>query len=262
MGWKQETESAEWSARRGHSSVVFDGKIWIMGGEDVVSRLNDVWYSTNGSTWTEATASAGWSERFYHISKAFQEKIYMIAGYNIDGLRDVWSSTNGATWIKEFETSSWDKKWSFSCDVLNDKLLVMGGANNTNDVWSWPHTQDTTAPATEDSHGIILGTSDAAFNTAHTNLTTPITHGTGAGQLEYGANPETLLVQEPAVSGSKTTMKMARRVENNSGSPITVKEVGIKTQAGTLICRLVDSTGTTLADGESRTFIVEWETEV
>lgn len=45
MMWTQTTTSAAWTARYDHASVVFDNKVWIIGGNGGVNR-NDVWYST------------------------------------------------------------------------------------------------------------------------------------------------------------------------------------------------------------------------
>ena len=39
--WIQVTSAAPWSARAYHSSVVFDNKIWVMGGKDPILK-NDV----------------------------------------------------------------------------------------------------------------------------------------------------------------------------------------------------------------------------
>jgi len=45
--WTQATASAGWSGRHGHTSVVYDGKMWVMGGTDG-SYKRDVWRSTDG----------------------------------------------------------------------------------------------------------------------------------------------------------------------------------------------------------------------
>ena len=65
--WTQQTGSAVWSARDGHSSVALpDGSIVLMGGYDGDDK-NDVWRSTDkGVTWTQQTGSAGWSARVSH----------------------------------------------------------------------------------------------------------------------------------------------------------------------------------------------------
>jgi hypothetical protein len=51
--WVQATASAAWSPRIRLTSLIFDNKMWVIGGYN-----NDVWYSTDGANWTLATASA------------------------------------------------------------------------------------------------------------------------------------------------------------------------------------------------------------
>ncbi len=62
---RRSTASADWTGRWAHTSVVFDNKIWVMGGVNVDGnfRKNDVWASSNGSSWTQVDASADWTER-------------------------------------------------------------------------------------------------------------------------------------------------------------------------------------------------------
>ncbi|MDZ7718756.1 MAG: hypothetical protein U5K72_08075 [Balneolaceae bacterium] len=61
--WTQATDDAGFEPRVGHKSVVFDNKIWVIGGlqrtdgEDI--HFNDVWYSENGIDWTMATDDIG-----------------------------------------------------------------------------------------------------------------------------------------------------------------------------------------------------------
>ncbi len=62
MTWTQATSAASWSTRWQHTSVVFDNKMWVMGGYGG-SYLHDVWYSTDGTNWTCATSAAPWSAR-------------------------------------------------------------------------------------------------------------------------------------------------------------------------------------------------------
>ena len=45
INWYQATPNANFSKRQSHSSVVFNNKIWVIGGGDNTSFYNDVWYS-------------------------------------------------------------------------------------------------------------------------------------------------------------------------------------------------------------------------
>jgi hypothetical protein len=93
--WIQALSHAPWSPRVGHSSLAFDGKMWVFGG----TETNDVWRSPDGIHWTTATSHAAWSPRSGHSSVMFGGKMWVLGGN--DGtrdLRDVWYSTDGAKW--------------------------------------------------------------------------------------------------------------------------------------------------------------------
>ena len=48
--WASATSAAAFTARLNHTSVVYDNKMWVIGGDDESesSCLNDVWYSGDG----------------------------------------------------------------------------------------------------------------------------------------------------------------------------------------------------------------------
>jgi len=73
-----------------------------------------------------------------------------------------------------------------------------------------------------DTHGIVVGTSDAAWSYTQYCLQAQITHGTGSGQLSYGATT-TQLVSD---TGSPAKLTLQRSFDNNSGGDITVREIG------------------------------------
>ncbi len=143
ISWAKATASAGWSARNGHSSVVFNGKIWIIGGSDG-SLKNDVWSSDDGVIWTEVTASATtprWSSRYGHSSVVFNGKIWVIGGRDGSNKNDVWSSDDGVNWTEvtaSATTPRWSGRYSHSSVVFNDKIWVLGGntVSRQNDVWS------------------------------------------------------------------------------------------------------------------------------
>jgi len=135
MEWTQATANAGWSARACHTSVVFDNKIWVMGGAG--SYKNDVWYSTNGVTWIQATANAGWSARSEYTSVVFDNKMWVMGGYDGSSLRnDVWYSSDGVTWTRATANAGWSARYGHTSVVFDNKMWVMGGAGSyKNDVW-------------------------------------------------------------------------------------------------------------------------------
>jgi hypothetical protein len=144
--WTRATDNAQFSARSRHSSVVFDNKMWVIGGNDGSSK-NDVWSSTNGITWTEVRANGaarGFPARHSHTSVVFDDgagkKMWVIAGRESRPLNDIWHSTNGATWTNATDAAAFSIRYSHTSVVFNDsdstKMWVIGGYPSKNDVWN------------------------------------------------------------------------------------------------------------------------------
>lgn len=155
--WTLATEEAQWSRRAGHSSVVFDNKIWLIGGYEIVEQedrngnphyllgmKNDVWYSEDGVNWTQATDSASWSERARHTSVVYDGRMWIIGGYEyqlpsmtpplqfIETYGDVWSSTDGIIWgeIHQEETETWRGEYGRTHHrslIFDDEMWIIGG---------------------------------------------------------------------------------------------------------------------------------------
>jgi Kelch motif len=148
--WEQAAKSAAWSPRIAAAVVVFNGKMWLLGGTedyyfgDDRSLKNDVWSSTDGKLWTLATDHAGWSPRAYHQVGVLNGKMYVFGGGNYvpnyRAFNDVWSSADGARWTKEIESTPWHPRLWFSSVVYRDRIWVLGGwsnnpSKNWDDVW-------------------------------------------------------------------------------------------------------------------------------
>lgn len=86
--WTQITPQAGWSPRLAAATVVFQNKIWVLGGTedyyfgDESSLRDDVWSSPDGAHWTLETAHAGWSPRAYHQAVVHDGKIWVLGGGN------------------------------------------------------------------------------------------------------------------------------------------------------------------------------------
>jgi len=132
----QATAAAGFSGRRNHESVVFNNKMWVIGGYDGAVK-NDVWYSSDGVTWIQATDAAGFSARTEHQSVVFDNKMWVIGG--IDGAvkNDVWYSSDGVTWIQATAAAGFTARRYHESVVFDNKIWVIGGYDgaNKNDVW-------------------------------------------------------------------------------------------------------------------------------
>ena len=157
--WEEVTKASgsnKWKARSEHTSVMFNSKIWVLGGDDGNTR-NDVWSSPDGKTWTQVNAAADWKARSEHTSVVFKGKIWVLGGYDgTNPLNDVWSSPDGSTWTESMPPSSarkitagtgknwWTARAAHTSVVFapagaGKKIWVLGGNNYTNplnDVWS------------------------------------------------------------------------------------------------------------------------------
>ena len=173
--WEEVTKASgsnKWTARYYHTSVVFNSKIWVMGGGGSgPERFNDVWSSPDGETWTESTPPGSarkitsgnnknwWAARYHHTSVVFDpdgrgERIWVMGGEGDDRYNDVWSSTDGSSWTESTPPSNaskktagtgknwWGARRSHTSVVFQDKIWVIGGADvdfdSLNDVWSSP----------------------------------------------------------------------------------------------------------------------------
>ena len=147
--WEAATTDAGWSPRLAAGAVVFDDRMWILGGTenyffgDQSDLRNDVWYSCDGKQWTLATANAGWSPRAYHQAVVHDNRIWVLGGGNYlpenEFRNDVWCSEDGVNWTPATEAAPWAPRLWFSSVTYRDRIWVLGGwakePDNFGDVW-------------------------------------------------------------------------------------------------------------------------------
>ncbi|MBM1107921.1 hypothetical protein JQC67_17330 [Aurantibacter crassamenti] len=151
------TTSAPFSTRAGHTSVVFDNKIWVIGGYNGdgsinggVDFFNDIWSSTDGINWVLETSNPGFAGRHDHASIVYDNKIWVIGGkaFDVPGravnassrdMQDVWNSSDGINWTQVTDNAPFSRRGGHALEVLNNKLyLVSGGYSSfgTEEIWS------------------------------------------------------------------------------------------------------------------------------
>jgi hypothetical protein len=134
-------DNADFAARAQHTSVAFNGRMWVIGGRSLNENTDDVWSSADGTTWFLETNAAPFGTLKDHTSVVFDNQIWAIAGSNINGdTSDVWSSSDGKTWKVQTNQAEFGARSNHSSFVFDNKIWVVGGmvGNNTfkNDVWS------------------------------------------------------------------------------------------------------------------------------
>jgi len=171
--WTKET-GVTFPRRYDHTSVVFNNKLWVLGGMAIINNgaavvgyANDVWSSSDGINWNQETNSAAWSVRGNHTSAVFDNKIWLMGGNASSGstrYNDIWSSTDGTSWVQETD-ATWSGRKSHASTVFNNKLWITGGNTgyygNDNEVWSSSNGVDWIR---QDSIGLWAGRS------AHSSL--------------------------------------------------------------------------------------------
>jgi hypothetical protein len=142
--WDEVTTKAPWSPRAYLQPVVFNDRLYVMGGGNYTPRYqvqNDVWSTADGKEWTLETEHAGWSPRIWFSAVPYRGRMWVLGGWSNNPSRnwnDVWTSKDGKTW-EQFKTETvWRERHEQSTYVFQDKLFVVGGhaAPLQNDVWT------------------------------------------------------------------------------------------------------------------------------
>ena len=106
-----------------------------------------------------------------------------------------------------------------------------------------------------DTYGILVGTGTTTPTIDDYQMETKISHGIGAGQLQYSA----VTFGAPTSDGTVSHFTITRDFSNASGSPITVREVGLvvyfqRMGSGSgYYLTIRDAVNITIPDGETLT---------
>lgn len=154
LTWQKVITTIPWSPRDSHGVVVYNNKLWLMGGlngNNFVERpevvkyekaphFSDVWVSEDGINWNLITDKAPWGKRRSIQVVVFQDKMWLIAGWGPwTGLESaIWYSQNGINWTKV--NTNWPAREGHQLVVFKNKLWLIGGVNydkykTKNDVW-------------------------------------------------------------------------------------------------------------------------------
>merc|ERR1712176_1063644 len=145
INWSQLTESAGWKGRAGHSAIVFQDSIFLMGGstgndDSIVgqglperSYFNDVWKTNDGIEWTLLTENAPWAPRAGAALVVFDGYIYILGGevgfigFPPPYFNDVWKTQDGITWELVTNSTNWSPRPGHLCHNLYDRIICFGG---------------------------------------------------------------------------------------------------------------------------------------
>lgn len=157
--------------------------------------------------------------------------------YDYMGIRDLLSSpypvpiagTLTVTYTIKVTAPAFLKAWNQIIHAqtcyTNTTIKDTGGTDRT--VINHANNFGANGPATNTDYGPVAGRGDAAVTINDHCLETPIPHGTGANEMEYGAT----IVSTITVDGSDCYFTVQRVLRNSSGNTITVKEVALYVRA-------------------------------
>ena len=144
INWTLVLLNAPWPERGLiHGRVIFDNKMWIMGGGiknlstgDI--SFNDIWYTSDGVSWTKVTDNAPWQKRNHFSVAVHDNKIWVTDGSALpvqqNLLNDTWYSPDGFNWFEVKSDNVFPVRHASSLGVFKDNLYLMCGYLH-NDVW-------------------------------------------------------------------------------------------------------------------------------
>lgn len=152
--WTQATSGASFGGRYGSEVLTYNGKMWLIGGNQSNALKNDVWNSSDGVNWTQVLANGPAGPTQFSTREDFGAVVFNNLMWVIGGapgpLNDVWSSPDGITWTNVLangpaNVNHFDPRWGFAITVHNNRIWILGGAKETprptnafSDVWSSP----------------------------------------------------------------------------------------------------------------------------
>lgn len=158
--WEQVSSQADFAPRDGAGALVFDGRMWLLGGwnprdkEHFPSICNsEVWSSIDGRTWKRVTRLAPWEGRHTAGYAVFKDRMWVIGGDPIQHhyQNDVWSTRDGIEWQKATDSVPWGPRALHYTTAFKGRLWVMGG-----------QTMPAFAPAPEEFYNDVWSSADGA----------------------------------------------------------------------------------------------------
>lgn len=91
--WTCVTPAAAWRPRMWFSSVLYRGRMWVIGGwSKEQDNFGDVWYSRDGADWRQLQSKNIWKSRHEHSAYVFADKLWVAGGFPRPQLsNEVWS---------------------------------------------------------------------------------------------------------------------------------------------------------------------------
>ena len=153
--WCCVTENAAFAARDGAGALVFQDKMWLLGGWNPGDKVHfplicnsEIWSSVDGASWTLENPQAPWEGRHTAGYVVHNGRMWIVGGDCNQGhyQNDVWSSADGIHWELANDHVLWAPRVLHYTLAFDGRIWVMGGQTIPNfadadevfhnDVWS------------------------------------------------------------------------------------------------------------------------------
>jgi hypothetical protein len=175
--WAQAGDDLPFTATPEASLVVFDSKLWVLGG-----LVPGIWFSEDGTKWEMACEEAPFGIRHLMGVAVFDQALWVVAGEAYGGwegyqrqkkekgyaegrvTRDVWKTLDGTRWERVREEAPFEGRFYPGVFAFQGKLWVAGGGKRggetLTDLWS---TTDGKEWKKEGDAPVLAGWGKASF---------------------------------------------------------------------------------------------------
>lgn len=131
LHWNKVIDTAPFGLRFGHSAIVFNGKLFVIGGKgESDSFPADIWSSHDGKRWHRDTI-APFLQRYYQGATIHDNKLWISGGIFKSEIKpvqnDIWYSVNGKEWFRVADSTQFSPRYGHGFISFHDKLYVSGG---------------------------------------------------------------------------------------------------------------------------------------
>lgn len=134
--WTCVTDQAAFAGRDGAGALVFQGKLWFLGGWNPGDKVHfpkicnsEVWSSTDGAMWTLENHQAPWEGRHTAGCVVHRGRMWIVGGdcNQHHYQNDVWSSADGVHWELVNDHVPWAPRVLHYTLAFGGKIWVLGG---------------------------------------------------------------------------------------------------------------------------------------
>lgn len=159
--WSAATTQAAFGQIAGHTTLNFNGKMWVIGGVNYLTNAmtlsgaltptptviispsslptDNVYSSTDGVSWSAASTVSALPPRYLHSAVVYGSDMWVMGGNSggVSGvyyLGDCWYSPDGSNWTEATGTPAYGARMLSMAVSFNGHMWLMGGVNSGNQV--------------------------------------------------------------------------------------------------------------------------------